>query len=415
MLKITTIPTGLKVATYKTDRPGAAISLTFPVGFRSEGEGEGGISHFLEHMLFDGTKKYPNPKIFREAYGNKGGFLNARTSKEFTEYHGTILVEQLDTLFDVISEMTQRPLLTDEFVLKQQQVIKEETIRTKNNPPSYVQQISHLLAWPNQPLGNTLIKDEVESNLTSITKEKLQDFMNKNYGQDGAVLTIVGNVEHDVWVDKANLGLANLSLDKKPDDQGVTKAKGIQLQTSLAKENQTNLVITFYSDPINSEHKYAISVLSRVLRERLYEILREEKALCYSITSSVGTLTDTGLFTIQGGFKSGSINEVIETINSQIEDLKSSGLSESELNRVVEKIRAGIAFSTEDSVSIRAHYSSRILKGIKPLTLEEDLVNYQKVNHGDVMTAANRIFDNNFKVSAVATQEDISSLEKIYS
>lgn len=412
MLKITTLPSGLRVATYKIDRQAAAIAVSFKVGFRNELPGERGISHFLEHLLFQGTVKYPSPKLVKDSVGNLGGFVGAHTNPQMTFFYSRILLEHLEQPLETLSQMLQHSLLNDSSIEKEKGIILEESNRRRNDAEVHLHDLAQEALWPNQAIGMSWA--DQEESLANITRSKLLDFMKKYYTNKNALVMIVGNVDHDSWVEKVSLAMGDLSNELVKPPAPAVNTLGVDIIAEKREGKQTNLAMAFYSVSINSPLRQARNLMRVMLSQKLFETIRLEKGLAYRVGASSHSFEDTGKMVLQGGFKEGVVGEVIRLMLELTEEFKNKLMSPGDLRSAKEKIKSSIIFENESVDELLDTYSMRILLGIEPISPEEDALLYDKITAEEVAESAKETFGKDFKIAAIGPASDIETLENLY-
>ncbi len=413
MLKITKLPSGLKIATYKIDRKAAAISFSFKGGNRNETPTELGTAHFLEHILLKGSKKYPSPKLVKESVQSLGGNIGGVTDNEQTVFHSRILLENIDQPLDTLTDIIQFPLLDPVIIEREKEIIKEEYNRYNNNFERRAFQFGSELLWRGHPLGKPIDIWALD-NLVNITPHSIKEFMSKHYIFDNCVVMIVGNVDHEEWVEKVSNKFDSISNKGAEISPVLKKLPGIQFKGEVRDTKQVNLNVSFYAPGFQNEDRFAVRIANSIWDLRIINNLRYEHGLSYSPGTSFNPYQELGAWRVSGEFKSGSLKESTGEILKEAKLLSSSIPTEQELVSAKARVKSGLVFSSESVLSIRDNYAEKILLDIKPLEMEEVINHYEKVSVEDVKRVAKIYLTDDFKVSAVGPVADINELEKLY-
>ena len=329
------IPNGprLAVATI-ADSECAALSIYIPAGSRDEFDYPAGLAHFVEHMVFKGTERRSARDLSFEIE-NAGGQLNASTSEDQTVYEGRGEADLMPILADVLSDMVWHATFPEPEIALEREVIGEEITMYKESPADHIGDLISSALWDTHPLGNS-ISGSLES-ITRIDRATLLDFRNRHYFRSDVVIAAAGPFTADEIMamlaphlpQEFHPATATLSFDR-------TQAKP-RTVSDERETDQLQLALAWHTPGRHAESRHALRLLSTMLGEsassRLFLELREERGLCYQISSDVTFFDETGAFEISAGLDPESREEALACIHREIDDLVANGPRAGELDR----------------------------------------------------------------------------------
>ena len=352
-----------------------SIGIFVKSGSMYETKEENGISHFIEHMLFKGTAGRSAMKIAEEM-DFVGGHINAYTTKEYTCYYTKVLSEDLPLSVDILSDMYYNSLFKEEDIELERSVIIEEINMYEDSPED--------------------ISGTIES-VSAISRDMLISYMKRRYTPENTVLSVAGNFEEDELIALAEKyfsqgeNATETKFDKPVFTPGMWERK--------KDIEQTHLAIAFPGYPLGHPKNYTITILSSILggsmSSRLFQKLREENGLCYSIYTYTGAFPDAGAFGIYAGIADKSLEKAIEMIDDEIDRLKKEKVTAYEIKKAFSQIRCAILMSRESTSARMTDFGKELILRGKIRTDEEVLTSLEKVTEDDIMECANEIFDKN--------------------
>ncbi|MFH1397720.1 MAG: pitrilysin family protein [Candidatus Omnitrophota bacterium] len=398
MYKKIKLDNGLRIITQRMPKmQSVALGVWIKVGGRYENHRNKGISHYLEHLLFKGSKKYSCRKI-KESIEGVGGSLNGFTSEEITCYLVKLPCRHLDLGLSVLSDMVINPKLFQEDIDKERTVILEEIKMYKDVPQSYVYDLLDELLWPRQMLGLSVI-GSAES-VCGINKPDLDSYKDKHYTPINIVISAAGLINNDKFVKT----VGNIFKDGKGKEVnkfiGVEEAQAGPQMKLLAKDTeQTHLVMGFHSFKRDDPLKYAQAVLHVILggnmSSRLFNELRENKGLAYEIGTAVKRFQDTGAFLVHAGIDNFKVTEAIRVILEELEKIKNYLVSDDELKRAKEFYLGQMELALEDTMDQMLWIGESTLTLDKTYTPEQVIKEISRLNKEDIRSAAQFIFQEN--------------------
>lgn len=337
----------------------ASVGIWVDVGGRHERLSQNGIAHFLEHMAFKGTPTRTALQI-AEAIEDVGGFINAYTSRENTAYYARVLQDDVPLALDVIGDILMNPVFDPVDVDLERGVILQEIGMTNDTPDDIIFDWLQEVAYPDQALGRTILGPT--ERVSAFQAQDLRDFVAEHYGPGQMILAAAGAVDHDAICKQAEAMFGSMSAIKRPDNLIEPAAfSGGEFRRNKDLE-QVHFALAFegpnYLDPeIYTAQIYA-SVMGGGVSSRLFQEVREQRGLCYSIFAQAGAYEDTGLTTFYAGT---SAEQIAELANVTIDEMKRAAddMTEVEVARARAQMKAGLLMGLE-SPSNRAERLARL-------------------------------------------------------
>lgn len=396
MHELTALPNGLRVLTVRLPYV-QSVSLGFflHVGSRYESEPLSGASHFIEHMVFKGTERRPTPLEIVEAIEGKGGLLGASTGLETTLYWAKVAAVHLPEALDVVSDMLLRPRFDPSDIEKERAVISEEIGYILDAPDSLSQLLANQLQWPDHPLGRDIAG--TRQSVAAINRDALLGYMAAHYSPGSAILGVAGQVEHEEIVTWARSNLSE--WEHKPHaacEPAPPTPQGPQVEVRSKETEQAQLTFSFAGLSRGDPDRFVLQLLDVILgegmRSRLFQRVREELGLAYSVGSFVTNLQDTGAVGLYAGVGPHRAEEAIRAILDELDRLRQEPIAHDELVRAVEFVRGRLALSLEDSFAMASWYARQQLLGPEVLEPEEAVERLEAVQPGDIQRLAGALF-----------------------
>ncbi len=396
MYKKSKLNNGLRVITNPMpDKQSVALGIWIKIGGRYENAQNKGISHYLEHLLFKGTKKYSCRKL-KESIEGVGGSLNAFTSEELTCYLAKLPHKYLDKGLDILSDMVINPLLPEIEVEKERTVILEELKMYKDLPQSYVYDLLDELLWPGQIMGLSVI-GSVET-VNAIKRQDLSNYQKIHYTPRNIVVSTAGLLNHDRLVKKIDKIFYS---PKQGNDNNfiaaLEQAGNPQLKLLDKATEQTHLALGFHSFKRDDPLKYAQSLLHIILggnmSSRLFNEVREEKGLAYEIGTQVKRFQDTGAFLVHAGIDNNKVIQAISVILKELEKIKSELVNPDEFKRAKEFYLGQTELALEDTMDQMLFIGESTTLLDKTYSLRDIVKGVEAVSRKDIQIAAARIFE----------------------
>lgn len=394
MFKKETLPNGVRIITEEISHVrSVAIGLWVGAGTRDEQDNNGGISHFIEHMFFKGTEKR-SAKDLAEALEAVGGQLNAFTTKEYTCYYAKILDEDFDLAVDVLSDMYFNSRFDPKEIIKEKKVVIEEIKMYEDSPDELIHDIFTQNIWRGHPLGKPIL-GTVES-IEEMNRDKITDYLDKHYTPHNLVIAVAGKVSHRKVHDKLAKIFGHFTKDYNRNLSGKPSVHPVS--THVIKDTeQTQIVLGVPGLAQEDPAIYPLYVLNNILggglSSRLFQEIREERGMAYSVYSYHSAFVDCGLFAIYAGTRPTNSKAVVECILSELSKLKRMGISESELARTKAQIKGSLYLSIESVSSIMSRLGKNELSFNRIISIDEVVDKITKVSTSDVKRLAETMLD----------------------
>jgi predicted Zn-dependent peptidase len=351
---VTRLNHGLRVATAEMPHMASvAVGLWVGVGGRYEPAEISGAAHFIEHLLFKGTVRR-SAKEISEAVEGVGGFLNAFTTEEHTCFYARAHVTRFRDLLDVLVDMFLNSRFLPADISKERDVIKEEIAMYRDQPAQLVHDVLHETLWPNHPLGRALTG--TEKSLDHIRRADLLDFLRLNYSTANTLLVVAGPLRHSEVLRAFKKYAGKFRAGKKPSFAPVERqqaAPAVRLVTK--KIEQTQLALGIRACSHHDERRFALRVLNAIIGEsmssRLFQILREEKGLAYSVYSSWAFMEDTGAIVISAGLDHHDLEKSLRVIARELRKLGETSVGNAELRRARDFVIGQMELNLESTES----------------------------------------------------------------
>ena len=412
MYQYRTLKNGIQVVAEKINYlKSVSIGIWIGNGSRYEGADVNGISHFIEHMLFKGTENRSAAQIAEEIDAI-GGQIDAFTSREYTCFCTKTLDYHAEIALDILSDMLFRPRLNEDDMALERQVIGEEIRMYEDSPEDLVYDLSSYAIWGDTPMGRPILG--TYESLEKITPEIMRGYMDKHYTSANTIISVAGNFDDSLFDLLEQYFGAHTLPDMKP---AMPEAKYLSGNDIVRRKDieQVQLVASFKGIDVMDESVYSLLVFNNVfgsgMSSRLFQNIRENRGLVYSISAGHSAYIGTGAFDISAGMSVKSLNEVAKLISEEINIIKRDKLTESEINTAKEQLKGSYILSSE-STGARMQGAGRSLLLGKPLyTQEETLRKIDAVNTGSVSEIIDRVLDSStLSVSAVGPLDTVENL-----
>ncbi|MEZ5779077.1 MAG: pitrilysin family protein [Paracoccaceae bacterium] len=391
--RLTTLPNGLRIATEAM--PGlasASIGIWLTAGGRHERPEQNGIAHFLEHMAFKGTKRRSALQI-AEAIEDVGGYINAYTSREMTAYYARVLAGDVPLALDVISDIVLNPVFDPKEIETERHVILQEIGQALDTPDDIIFDWLQEAAYPDQALGRTILGPA--ERVSTFGRGDLTGFVGEHYGPDQMILAAAGAVDHDAIVRDAEAIFGALKPVGRIEPQAARWQGGERRE--VKELEQVHFALGFHGPSVKDDEFHTAQVYTTALgggmSSRLFQKIREERGLCYSIYAQAGAYDDTGMVTIYAGT---SAEEIGDLAGLTIDEMKRAAddMSEAEIARARAQLKAGLLMGLE-SPSARAERMARHLAiWGRVQSVEESAAEIEAVSLADVRGFAERLVGN---------------------
>ncbi len=378
----------------------ATVTVWVGTGSRYEESRVGGLSHFLEHMVFKGSKKRPSAKALSEAIDSIGGQFNASTSKEWTNFYIKAPARRMNIAFDVLSDMVINPLLREEDIQREKGVIIEEIGMYEDTPLYRISDVFERLIFTKSNLGRDILG--TKETVSAIKKSDFEDYRAKFYYPRNILITVSGGVKMaDIkkLTEKYFGKLKSSKLDKTEPDKFIFRQSRPGVLLSAKKKDQAHLILGFLGNPRGHKDRFAESLLAAILgggmSSRLFLEVREKRGLAYAIKTNTDHYKDTGYLATYAGVDIKRVDEAIKVILNEHYKLTTNSrslVSKSEFLKAKEFTKGHLALSLEDTHEVNNFFGIEELILEKILTPEEVFEKIDKVRVEDVLRVAKEFF-----------------------
>ncbi len=390
----TTLPNGLRVVTHDMkDRDSIALGFWIGVGGRHEEDPLKGAAHFLEHIVFKGSKKYSCEEIKTSIEG-VGGTLNAFTSEEQTCFYAKIPTKYLKKTFDVLADMVTRPNISDPDIVKEKTVVVEEIKMYRALPQYAVMELLDGLLWPGHPLGKNLAG--TPETVTGLSQKDIEGFHKRHYVPSNIVVAACGNLNHKQIVAMAQERFGKIPKETQP---SYIKADNSQSKPRInlfpKKIEQMHLALGMIGYDENHKDRHALNLLSVILggnmSSRLFVEIREKRGLAYSISCMARTMHDTGVFLIRAGVENQKLIEAVTLILNELDKVKKNGVTDDEFIRGRDYLLGQMLLGLEDTMEHMLWIGDTVISQNKTKTLKSLIADFQKIKKEDIRRVAKEI------------------------
>ncbi len=394
--KLTKLKNGLKVITSEMPyAKGVSNNIFVGAGSRYETKEENGISHFLEHMTFKGTKKRPTAGDVSETINSVGGFINAGTSNEYTCFWNKVPQKYFSLGLEFLSDILFNSLFREEDINREKGVIIEEINMYKDLPSNYVIRIGYKLLWGDIPLGRDVLG--TKESVVEFQKKDFLNYLKSLYQPQNMVISVVGNIKHQEVVKETEKNFGKLknnpirNWDKYKDDQ-----KNFEVVINHKETDQAHLFLGFKAISRYHPDKPVLnvinSILSRGLSGRLLMNIREKRGLAYDIGAYEDNFLDTGCFFAHAGLNSQKLEEAIKAILEEFKRLKEEKISDKELRKAKEYLKGNFLLSMDNCENVASWLGEQALFDKKIKTPEEKIKEIEKVTPEQIQKLAQKLF-----------------------
>lgn len=400
----TTLPNGLRVVTdHMPHLETVSLGLWVGTGARHETDREHGISHFLEHMAFKGTRQRSAQQIAEEIEG-VGGELNAATGMETTAYYARVLKGDEGVALTLISDILQNSLFGRPELEGERQVILQEIAATLDSPDDIGYDLLHDAAFPQQAVGRPILG--TPDSVSSFTSADLKRFLGRRYGPGNMVISAAGAIRHKNIVRHAQALFGGLTDERRTTGERPAKYVG-GLRVSEKPFEQSHLLIGYPSPSYRDDAFFTAQVFSGLfgggMSSRLFQEVREKRGLCYAIYSTAWGLRDAGLFGIHAATGTKLMSQLIDVIGAELKRAADKAPEAAELARSKAQLKAGLLMSLESSSARAEQLARHILTHNRVLTNDELMDKVDAVTADDVREFAGRLAGGETSVSVVGS------------
>lgn len=392
MYNIKVLSNGLKIA-YERIPYARSVAAGVWVLSGSRCEKISGMSHFIEHMLFKGTKT-KSARDIAELTDNTGGQLNAYTTREYTSFYSVSVADKLAESLELLGDMIKNSVFDEKDIELEKNVVTEEISMYEDSPEDLVFDLLEEHAFSGNPLGRSITGSRESVN--GITRDEIIEHMELFYTPENMVLSVAGNFSEDELYLLAEEYFGDIKPRKTAGIELVTPKFYTGSDVVIKDIEQANIAIGYESYGYDDELKYPLIVLNNALgggmSSRLFQKIREESGLAYSVYTSVASYKDTGIYTVYAGLAPENLEKTLEIIEKEISKITRDGITEDELSRAKEQIRGSVILGGESVSSHMSVLGKGMLLSGRIREEDELLEKVQRVTLSDISASARAVF-----------------------
>jgi predicted Zn-dependent peptidase len=386
----------------------ASVGIWVRSGSRHEPAELNGISHFIEHTLFKGTRNRSSREIAVESDAI-GGHVDAFTSREVASYYVKVLDEHLPRALDLLTDLVTAPVFDNAELDRERNVVVEEIKMVEDTPDDLVHEIFVANFWPDHPLGRSILG--TLDTLSTFDQDRVVGYFTDVYTPRNLVVAGAGNLDHDKFVGMVSGYMGR--MENRPCHRTVSSPNAKKQRVVVGKDlEQAHLMLGTRCPNMMSDDRYAVNVLNVILgggmSSRLFQTIREEHGLAYTVFSGVNAYTDAGYLSVYAATSPEQITEVIKLSMDEFDKLREAPLTDGELQRAKDQLKVSIMLSLESTSSRMSNLARQEIFFGRMFTLDEILDRIERVTAEDVRRLAREIFDGtDFAITAIGQLEDL--------
>jgi predicted Zn-dependent peptidase len=389
----TRLKNGIRILSLKMPHTrSVSMGVWVNVGARDEKPAESGLSHFIEHMIFKGTRRRSAYQIAKE-FDAIGGHTNAFTTMENTCYHGKVMDSHTDTMVDILSDIFLNSVFDPLEIEKERPVILQEIKMVKESPDEYVHLLSGQNFWGDNPLGRSILGSQ--ENIIQFDADQIKNYFHRLYQPDRIVVSFAGNVDHTHLTDR--LGPAFESIEPgndiservTPQSQGLVNVNDQQLE-------QVHICLSTPGLSVKDPRRYACSLLNTILggnmSSRLFQEIREKRGLAYTVYSFMMSHVDTGMCGIYLAVDPTKALETTALVLAELDRFSSKPVSPAELKGAVEYTKGSLLLASESNENQMVRNAQNEIHFNRDVTLPEVIEQVESVTAGDILALSKSVF-----------------------
>jgi predicted Zn-dependent peptidase len=402
-----TLPSGLRLVTESIPHVrSAAIGVWLTRGSRHESTVDSGMAHFVEHMLFKGTHTR-SARDLAQAIDSIGGQMDAFTSKEYAGYYIKVLDEHLPIALDLLSDMVLRPALAPEEVVREQGVVLEEIKMVEDTPDDLVHEMFAQQFWAHHPLGRPILG--TADSVAAFSSARLREFFSRTYVASNLVVSAAGRLDHDRLRD--DVARAFEGLVPAGDEGHSTPpvvSRGVVSRQKDIEQSHVCLGTPAVSQIHEDRHAALLlnTILGGSISSRLFQHIREDRGLAYSVFSNLATYSDAGMLSVYAGCAADKVDEVVALTLAEFRTLRDVPVEAEELRRAKDHLKGSVMLGLENTSSRMSHLARQEMCFGRQASFDEILANIEAVTAEDVLRVAAGVFQDGTVTASVVGPED---------
>jgi predicted Zn-dependent peptidase len=398
----TVLNNGIRILTKKMPHTrSVSMGVWVNVGARDETMDESGLSHFIEHMIFKGTRKRSAFQIAKQ-FDAIGGHTNAFTTMENTCYHAKVMDTHTETMVDVLSDIFLNSVFDAQEIERERPVILQEIGMVEDSPDEYVHVLTGRNFWGDNPLGRSILG--MPENITRFDSETIKAFFYRLYQPDRIIISVAGNIDHTHFIELIGPAFESVQSSNGFPDR-ITPETRTLVDVNYRKLEQVHICLGTKGLRIGDPRRYAFSLLNTILggnmSSRLFQEIREKRGLAYAVYSFISSHVDTGMFGVYLGVDPKRTGETTELILDQINKLKTEKVDSSELKGAKEYTKGSLMLASESTDNQMVRAAQNEIHFERDIGLQEVLEEIEKVTQDKIINLANELFLKNQMVLTI--------------
>lgn len=389
----TTLDNGIRILTRRMPSVrSVAMGVWVDVGSRDESAEENGLSHFIEHMIFKGTRRRTAYQIAKE-FDTIGGQTNAFTSLETTCYHAKVMDRRLDAMVDILSDIFLHSVFDPGEMERERPVILQEIGMVEDSPDEYVHILSGSNFWGDHPLGRSILGSR--ENVLRFGAQHVKTFFQQFYQPDRIVISAAGNLDHGGFVEQVAPHFASVQR-RKPLPKRVPPSSRSRVQQVQRSLEQVHVCLSMEALSMTDERRYALSLMNTILggnmSSRLFQEIRERRGLAYAVYSFVSAYEDAGMIGVYAGVDARSARETVDSIQTELVRLREEPVSEEELANAKEYTKGSLLLASESNENQMVRIAQNEMNFGRFIPMREVLDSVDRVTPEDLLDLARALF-----------------------
>ncbi|RPJ17641.1 MAG: insulinase family protein [Desulfobacteraceae bacterium] len=392
----TTLDNGIRIITHNMPYSrSVSMSVLVNVGARDELPVESGLSHFIEHMLFKGTKRRSSFEIAKE-FDAMGGNANAFTSMETTCYHTKVITSHTAAAADILSDIVLNSAFDPEEIEKEKPVIVQEIGMVEENPEDYIHVLAGRCCWGDNPLGSSVLG--TRESIAGFDSDKIKEYIRSRYQPQRTFISVAGNIEHNHILDI--IGPAFESAEKRSDfpERSIPEVnKGLNIYEKDIE--QAHICVFLKGLSLTDPDRYAFSLLNTVIggnmSSRLFQEIREKRGLAYSVYSFISSYADTGMFGAYAAVDPANAVEAADLIIRELRKIKLDAISSGELKAAIEYSKGCLLLASESTDNQMFRQAQNEMNFGRFMPLDEVINEMESVKESEILNLAGRLCNTN--------------------
>ncbi len=413
-----TLPSGLRLVTVPMPAAKTATVLVLvKCGSKYETKDFGGISHFLEHMMFKGTQRRPGYLDISRELDGIGASYNAFTSKEVTGYFAKAAATKLDTIMDVVFDIFLNSKLDEGAMEIERGPINEELRMRRDDPQQHIGRLFEELLYGDQPAGWEI--GGTQESVNSMKAPDLRRWFDTHYVAENTIIAVAGGIDPEKVKAKVEQAFSNIRQAEKSNKLAVVETQKVPAIKTASKDvEQLYVSVGVRGYTMFDERRFPANLMAQILgggmSSRLFDEVRQKRGLAYYVWAGNTNYTDSGYFEVSAGLNQSKAAEGIKVILAEMAKVAVQGVTQEELKRVKDQAEGRMAFTLESTSGVTDDYGGSVLFYDKVITPEEELAKIQAVTQDDIKAVAADIFtDERLNIAIIGPSVDSDSFQKV--